>query len=148
MPVPDRSATILTDHDDAWIDQQEAIHWIHGHSEFLWLSERDGWRHIYKVPRAGGKPSLITAGDFDVIALVAIDSESDWIYFIASPGHADPALPFSRSLRMARPRSASHPPNEPGTHDYEISPDARWAIHRFSAFDTIPRTSSDQLASS
>ena len=45
--------TILTDHDDAWIDQQEEIHWIHDNREFLWLSERDGWRHIYRVGASG-----------------------------------------------------------------------------------------------
>ena len=27
-----------------------------------------------------------------------------------------------------------------GSHDYEISPDALWAIQRFSAFDRVPRT--------
>ena len=91
-------ATILTDHDDAWIDQQEAIHWIHDNQDFLWLSERDGWRHIYKASRAGGKPSLITAGDFDVIALVAIDEKPDWVYFIASPENPTQTLSLPRAL--------------------------------------------------
>ena len=139
-------ATILTEHDDAWIDQQEEMHWIHDNKEFLWQSERDGWRHIYKVSRAGGKPSLITSGDFDVIALIAIDDVSEWVYFIASP-----ESPTQRYLFRVHPDGTGQarvtPTNEPGSHDYEISPNARWAIHRFSAFDKIPKTTLVSLPS-
>ncbi len=62
-----------------------SIHWIHNSQEFLWLSERDGWRHTYKVARTGGAPTLLTAGDFDVIEILAVDEQADWVYFIASP---------------------------------------------------------------
>ena len=129
----------LSDHDDAWVDQQTDIHWIHNKQEFLWQSERDGWRHIYKVARAGGKLSLVTAGNFDVIELLAVDQQADWIYFIASPDN-----PTQRYLFRVHADGTGlvrvTPAEEAGSHDYEISPDARWAIHRFSAFDTIPRT--------
>jgi dipeptidyl-peptidase 4 len=134
-----RVATILTDHDDAWIDQQENINWIHNHQDFLWLSERDGWRHIYKATRAGGEPTLITSGDYDVIELLAVDAESDWIYFIAAPDDPTQRYLFRvHSDGTAQERVS--PAGEKGTHDYEISPNARWAIHRFSAFNTIPTT--------
>jgi dipeptidyl-peptidase 4 len=132
-------STILTDHDDAWVDQQEQIHWIHNHQEFLWQSERDGWRHIYRVARAGGEPTLITAGEFDVIELLAVDEQSDCVYFIASPDNPTQRYLYRVHLdgtgreRVTRAADA-------GTHDYEISADARWAIHRFSTFNTIPRT--------
>jgi dipeptidyl-peptidase 4 len=129
----------LTDHDKAWVDQQTDIHWIHGNQEFLWQSERDGWRHIYKVVRAGGKPTLITVGNFDVIDLVAVDEQADWVYFIASPDN-----PTQRYLFRVHTGGTGlervTPAAEVGSHDYEISPDARCAIHRFSAFDKIPRT--------
>ena len=48
-----KPTTILEDHDDAWIDLQDELHWVHDGREFLWLSERDGWRHIYRVSRDG-----------------------------------------------------------------------------------------------
>src|SRR5262249_50917236 len=41
--------TILEEHDDTWIDLQDQLRWNAPEREFLWLSERDGWRHIYKV---------------------------------------------------------------------------------------------------
>jgi dipeptidyl-peptidase 4 len=139
-------ATILTDHDDAWIDQQTEIHWIHNNQEFLWQSERDGWRHIYSAARAGGEPKLITAGDFDVIELLAVDEQADSVYFIASPDNPTQRYLYRVHLDGTGQERVT-PAAEVGSHDYEISPNARWAIHRFSAFDMIPRTTLIQLPS-
>ncbi len=137
--------TILTENDAAWVDLQDKLHWINDHQGFLWLSERDGWQHIYRVDRAGEKVTLITPGDFDVIELLKVDHKSGWVYFIASPDN-----PTQRYLYRVRldgtGRERVTPAGQPGTHDYEISPDAQWAIHHFSAFDTVPTTESDRPA--
>ena len=33
-------------------------------NEFLWISERDGWRHVYLVSRPGGEMKLVTPGEW------------------------------------------------------------------------------------
>ncbi len=119
-----RSRTILTEHDDAWVDLQDKLHWIDDDKEFLWLSERDGWRHVYRVGRGGGKPALITPGDFDVIELLAVDEKSSWVYFIASPDNPTQRYLYRVHLDGTG-RERVTPAAEPGTHDYEISPDAQ-----------------------
>jgi dipeptidyl-peptidase 4 len=131
--------TILTEHDAAWVDLQDKLHWIHHDQEFLWLSERDGWQHFYRVDRSGKQITLITPGDFDVIELLTVDQKSGWVYFIASPDN-----PTQRYLYRVRldgtGRERVTPAGQPGTHEYQIAPDAQWAIHEFSAFDTVPTT--------
>jgi dipeptidyl-peptidase-4 len=139
-------ATILTEHDDAWIDQQEEMHWIHDNKEFLWQSERDGWRHIYKGSRTGGKPTLITPGDYDVIELLAVDEKLDWVYYIASPNNPTQRYLF-RVHTDGTGQERVTPTAELGSHNYEISPDGHWAIHRFSAFSTVPKTTLIKLPS-
>ena len=42
---------LLTDRDDAWVEVVENWHWIENGQRFLWLSERDGWQHLYAVGR-------------------------------------------------------------------------------------------------
>ena len=100
-------STILTDHDDAWVDLQDEIHWIHDDQEFLWLSERDGWRHIYRVPDASGwtSPRLITPGDFDVIELVAVDQRVGLGLLHRLAQQPDPALSLPRPPRRHGPRA-------------------------------------------
>ena len=82
---PIGAKTILEDHDDAWIDLQDEIHWVHEGREFFWLSERDGWRHLYLGGRTGKDLTRVTSGDFDVIGLVAVDEAAETVYFMASP---------------------------------------------------------------
>src|SRR5262249_11344046 len=43
--------SIFQDKDDAWVDCMLALDWIRNGEQLLWLSERDGWRHAYAIPR-------------------------------------------------------------------------------------------------
>ena len=73
------------EHDAAWIDLQDELHWIHDDQEFLWLSERDGWQHIYRVDRTGKQTHSDHSRRFRRDRARRRGPESDWVYFIASP---------------------------------------------------------------
>jgi dipeptidyl-peptidase 4 len=131
---------IFRDQDSAWVDVMDEIHWAHNGQDFLWLSERDGWRHAYLVSRDGKRVQLITSGAYDVIELGGVDEKGGWLYFIASPENATQRylyrapLDGSQSARRVSPAAAS------GTHRYDMSPDARWAFHTYSRADVTPVT--------
>jgi dipeptidyl-peptidase-4 len=129
--------TLLREHDDAWIDLQDRLWWTDPEREFLWLSERDGWRHVYKVGLGNGTPTLITPGDYDVIQLVGIDKKSARVYFTASPDNATQKYLY-RVAYDGKGRERLTPQDQPGTHDYELSPDGRWAVHHYSNANTPP----------
>ncbi|HEX2534403.1 MAG TPA: DPP IV N-terminal domain-containing protein, partial [Chitinophagaceae bacterium] len=66
-----KSKVIYEENDSAWIDvigawdngyQNGGWDWINGGKEFVWASEKDGWRHLYRVSRDGRQEKLITAG--------------------------------------------------------------------------------------
>ena len=44
-----RVRTILTERDEAWVDVGDDFRWLAKGKRFAWLSERDGWRHVYTV---------------------------------------------------------------------------------------------------
>ncbi len=142
----DEVATILTEHDAAWIDLQDKLLWIKDGREFLWLSERDGWQHLYRVDMTSKKITRVTDGDFDVIQVDAIDREADCVYFIASPQNPTQRYLYRISLGGSGLKRIS-PAGHAGTHSYEISADAKWAIHHFSSFDTVPTTELVKLPS-
>ena len=133
--------TVLTEIDEAWVDMRRSPpEWLDGGRWFTWLSERDGWRHLYLVSRNGDHIRLITPGDYDVVALDRVDEAGGWVYLSASP--EDPTRRFlfrvpldgSGTLERVTPAGAT------GSHAYEISNDARWAIHTWSSYETVPRT--------
>ncbi len=126
-----QATQILTETDDAWVDVNDELKWIDDGKRFTWISERDGWRHVYLVPRTGGELKLVTPGKFDVIRLLHIDEAAGWLYFIASPDNAAQRYLF-RVRFDGRDLQRVTPANLAGTHDYRLSPDSRWAIHRAS----------------
>ena len=131
------SRTVLVDEDRAWVDVNRDVLWINQGREFLVLSERDGWRHLYRVARDTGKTQLVTRGEFDVVSLDRVSPDEKWVYFIASPENAT-----QRYLYRARLDGTIAPerltPNVPGTHSYTISPNGEWAFHSYSSFDVPP----------
>jgi dipeptidyl-peptidase-4 len=139
------SKNFYTERDSAWIDiksrwDEDPIgwDWINNDKEFLWVSEKDGWRHIYRISRDGKKETLITKGKYDIAAIKSIDEKGNYVYFMASPVNATQLylyrtkLDGKGSLELVSPRSLE------GTHEYNISPDSKFAVHSFSNFQTYP----------
>jgi dipeptidyl-peptidase-4 len=50
---------------------------------FLWISERDGWSHLYLYNVDGSQVSRLTHGEFSVFQVVEVDEGRGWIYFLA-----------------------------------------------------------------
>lgn len=90
-------------------------------SGFLWLSERDGWRHLYRYGWDGGAPRQLTSGAFPVHRVARVDSASGRIYVIAS---ADAARPYDQHLYAVAAGGGALRPltREPGVHDIQFSP--------------------------
>jgi dipeptidyl-peptidase-4 len=130
---------VLTEQDSAWVDVVGDVPWLDGGKAFLWMSERDGWRHLYRVSRDGREIKLLTPGAYDVISVSALDRRGGWIYFVASPENATQRYLYRVPLKGGKPERVT-PAGRPGTHGYQISPDARWALHSYSTFDTPPVT--------
>jgi len=132
------SRTILVDEDKAWVELNGEITWINSGHEFLMTSERDGWRHLYRVNRDTGAMKLVTHGNFDVVSLETITPDEQWAYFISSPDNATERFLFRTKLDGSAAAPERITPGIPGTHSYNISPNGEWAFHSFSSFDVPP----------
>jgi dipeptidyl-peptidase 4 len=128
--------TIMVETDSAWVEINDDLRWIEGGRRFLWLSERDGWQHIYSVSR-DGQVRLLTPGAYDVVSIAGVDEAAGWLYVIASPDEPTRRGLFRVSLRNpGAPQRLS--PAGAGSHTYNVSPTAKWALHGHSSFDTPP----------
>ncbi len=135
-----RVRIVFTDRDEAWVDVTDDFRWLEGGRRFLWVSERDGWRHVYAVDGVTGTAELLTPGNFDVIRVEEVDQAGGWIYFIASPDNPTQRYLYRTRLDGKGPMERLTPAGEPGTHAYQVSPDGRWAIRMRSRIDDPPTT--------
>jgi len=124
--------TVHTEKDEAWVDVCNDVKWLNDGSQFTWVSEKDGWRHFYLINRTGNNMEAITKGDYDAISIQCIDQNNGWVYFIASPEDPTQRYLYRKKIDdQGKPERLS-PPDQPGNHRYQISPQARWAIHTYS----------------
>lgn len=136
------AAPVYKEQDEAWIDILPSIDddysyggwdWLDNGKSFLWMSEKDGWRHLYKISKDGKSELLLTQGAFDVIEIAAVRPAEGFVYYYASPENATQKYLFRSSLNGEGKPERLTPANQPGTHSYEISPTANFAFHSFSS---------------
>lgn len=112
--------------------------WIGDGEAFIFISEKDGWRHAWLCSRDGKKETKLTHGEFDLINRAHVDEAGGWYYFYASPENATQKYLYRVPLDGTGTLERISPKDQPGTHDYEISPDAKWAIHTYSRLNMPP----------
>jgi len=132
---------ILTDKDEAFLDIHDNIVWLDKTTSFTWTSEKDGWQHLYKVSRDGKKMQLITKGDFDVVTINCIDPMGGYVYYIASPDNFTQRYLYRSRLDGKGTAERVSPTSMAGQHNYQISADAKFAIHSFENSVTPKRIS-------
>ncbi len=138
--------TIYVEKDDAWVDMRsDYLKWFQDGKYFTWVSEKDGWKHLYLISRDGQEVIDINPGKFDVVSIDKIDDAGGWVYYTASPEDATQRflyrVPFDGSGKYER----ITPKNIKGTHSYQISANAKWAFHTHSSFEMPPQTTQISL---
>ncbi|MBK7351802.1 MAG: S9 family peptidase [Gemmatimonadetes bacterium] len=135
-----RSRPVFTDRDSAWVDVVDDWDWLDGGARFVWISERDGWRHAWTISRDGTRQTLLTPGAFDIADVVQVDVKGGWIYYTASPENPTQRYLYRSPLDGRGTQERLSPMGQFGTHGYNLAPGAKYAIHTFSNIDTPPRT--------
>ena len=131
--------TVFTDVDDAWVETVDDLLWLDGGDRFTWVSEKDGWRHVYAIARADGKETLLTPWPMDVVQVSLIDDRGGWLYFIASPDNAAQRYLYRSRLDGSGEPQRLTPASSEGWNGYTVSPDGGWAFHTHSRMD-VPTT--------
>jgi dipeptidyl-peptidase-4 len=72
--------TLFRETAPAWVETSGSPRWLKDGS-FLWLSERDGWKHLYHYRADGTAPKRLTKGLWEVRALYGVDEAARYVYF-------------------------------------------------------------------
>lgn len=54
-------------------------------NNFLWISETDGWRHLYLYDFNGNLIRKVVDGRFDIVDVEGLDAKEEYIYFTMAP---------------------------------------------------------------
>ncbi|MCP4461291.1 MAG: S9 family peptidase [Planctomycetaceae bacterium] len=129
--------TVFEDRDAAWVDACDWIRWSPDGKQFSFISERDGWKHIYLVDLDTGDLQLLTPGAFDVIELFHIDLENRSCIFLASPDDPKSRYLYQQTFGETETKRLT-PQEQSGWHAYSVSADGSNAVHTWSQFGAPP----------
>ncbi|TDG35780.1 S9 family peptidase [Pedobacter changchengzhani] len=129
---------IYTEKNNSWIDVNKDWTFLNDNKEFTITSDKDGWRHLYRIAVDGKKQTLVTKGDYDLIDLKLIDEKNNYAYFLGSPTNATQKYLYKTKLDGKGKLEMVTPSILPGTHDYDISPTGAFALHKYNSAVVSP----------
>lgn len=112
---------------------------INDGAEMLWISERDGWRHIYLHDNKGQIKNQVTKGEWVVRKVDFVDEANRVIYFTASgfvPGEDPYNLHYCRINFNGEGFEDMTPEN--GNHIVTFSADRKYFVDVYSRPDCPP----------
>jgi dipeptidyl aminopeptidase/acylaminoacyl peptidase len=125
-------------------------HDVNDGEEIIWMSERDGWNHLYLYDGASGMvKNQITRGAWPVREVIDVDDANRQIYFIGSGMNdgEDPYFEHVYRIGFDGTGLIDYTPAA-ATHQVTFSPDKQYYVDRYSRVDLAPvaelRRTSDQ----
>jgi dipeptidyl-peptidase-4 len=87
-----KATLIFTERDKGWIDATDDLYFLKDGKRFIWLSNRDGFSHLYLYTMEGRLVRQITKGKWSACSInggpswilksiASIDEDGGWIYF-------------------------------------------------------------------
>jgi len=123
------SRVLLTEKDAYWINLSDILYFLKDAPQFVWSSERSGYRHLYLYGLDGKLVRQLTSGQWEVTSLDAVDERARKIYFTSTQ-----MSPLERHLYLT-----GFDGQEPkrltafsGTHEATFAPDASKFVDNFS----------------
>jgi dipeptidyl aminopeptidase/acylaminoacyl peptidase len=136
------AGTLVNEESKTFVDyaHKRFTHYADGAGELVWMSERDGWNHLYLMDsRTGDMKNQITKGPWIVRGVDRVDDDKRQIWFRAGGIYPEQDPYYIHHCRVNF--DGSNPvmlTSGNGTHEIEYSPDGRYLLDSYSRVDQPP----------
>ncbi|HSV75235.1 MAG TPA: DPP IV N-terminal domain-containing protein [Chthonomonadales bacterium] len=125
---------VMTETDAAWVDAHPEISFVDQGRSFLWLSDRDGWQHVYRYDLDGGSCMQVTRGPWEVSRIAGVSTKTSRVLVIAAV-----PTPASRSVLAVDLDGQGEPERltaDRGCHTALVAPQGGWWVRTSSTLDS------------
>lgn len=131
---------VMDEQSDAWIDVFDFFAGIDhlfffpkNSKEFFWISDRNGWSHIYRYGYDGTVKNQVTKGNWEVTYVHTVDYRNNRIYYTST--EESPLERHLYSVNFSGRNKTKHTQEE-GTHDISMGSSSKFYIDRYSNTST------------
>jgi dipeptidyl aminopeptidase/acylaminoacyl peptidase len=105
-------------------------------THFIFISERDGWDHLYLYRLDGTLVRRLTSGSWPVVRFVGADTKNGWAYFM---GHAEKRVYDTHLYRVSlEGKDFARLTEGEGQHSVSLSPSKQYFVDNHSSIDRPP----------
>ena len=127
--------TIFTEDDDKYFEPMHPVQFLPWElSTFVYLSRRDGFRHIYLVDYYSGKHKQLTKGKFEIDEILGFNNDSQSIFFTSNEQDALQKNIYKVNSKGKRTLLG----NSTGWHNPTLAPSGDFILDNYSS-PIIPR---------
>jgi dipeptidyl-peptidase-4 len=128
---------VMTETSKTWLDVydfyagvDDMMSFPENSHEFFWLSDRDGYQHLYRYDYSGKLINQVTRGNWNATRIEGSDAKGQTIYYTSTE-----ASPLERQLYSIRFDGTGQRriTTTEGTHRINMSPSATYFIDRYSS---------------
>ena len=127
--------TLLTDTDAYWINLSDILYFLKGAPQFIWSSEKSGYRHLYLYGLDGKLITQLTQGKWEVTALNAVEESDKKVYFTSTQKSSLERQLYVVGLDGSSIKQLS---TEPGTHHTAFIADGSKYVDTYSTATRPP----------
>ena len=139
-PVTGEHRVFLTEKDATWINAIDPPAFLKDGQRFLWLSERDGWLHLYLYRMDGRLVQPLTRGPWEIdhpifsnAPAIEVDEKTGWVYYLSTQVDPRERHLFRVRLEGGAPERLS---DDAGVHSLDLSPTGHYLLDTFSSLAT------------
>jgi len=126
--------TLFEEQNPKWVEPEHTAVFVpNSNTEFLWLSERDGFMNIYKYDINKGFIKQLTKFNWVIKEIIGFDKSKKCVIISGTGADARETKAYKVMLKNGKSKALT---NEVGTHYVQLSPNGAYIIDTYSSLDT------------
>jgi len=128
--------TMLTETDKYWLNLSDDLQLLRDRPEFVWSSERSGFRHLYLYSINGELERQLTSGEWPVRRVLGVDEHSRVVYYVSGQDSPLEDQLYRVSLDGGAPQRLS---SGSGNHNINLDGKSSHYLDTFSNLRAAPQ---------
>ncbi len=135
-----KARLVMEEKSQAWIDIFDFFAGINhlfffpnDRQEFFWISDQDGWSHLYRYDYQGKLLNQVTKGEWEVVIVNQVDSKNNKIYYTSTEVSPLERHLYTISFEGTKKEKLTQ---APGRHFINLSPNTRYYLDTYSNVET------------
>lgn len=126
--------TIFEEKNERYVEPSDPLYFLpNNSSQFVWVSQRDGWKHLYLYDIEKEKVRQLTTGQWVVISFDGFDEKGEKIYFTSNKDEITGQRAYILDIKSGKIQPLC---TENGTHFVTHSSDGMYFLDRYSNITT------------